>query len=286
MKNDLHIHSNFSACANVENSWENILTKMQEKGLDRVAITDHNTCLFHVINKFKDSSKIFDGEILPGMECDVVEDGIAFELLAYNFDVIQMFNWAYEVYGTLEIRQTRMKDKLCKIAKESRLKVDDEMKFNGKVEYAHNFMFNNLRKSAENDWLFEEYNIQNSSDFYRLSTSLKSFPMYLNMGEMWPNAEQVVDAVHKAGGIVVLAHPFNYKPNVDIEKLLQLSLDKKIYGVEVYHPSCDNAKIEYLLNFAKKNNLIITGGSDYHGTDRHNELGIKNIDENQNNINI
>ena len=36
-------------------------------------------------------------------------------------------------------------------------------------------------------------------------------------------------------------------------------------GVEAYHPSADAEKTEFLLNYARKNDLVITGGSDFHG---------------------
>ena len=286
MKNDLHMHTNFSACADKDNTWEKLLALMQDKGLERISITDHDTCIFHVINKFKDTSKIFKGEIIPGMECDVVEDGVTFELLAYNFDVMPIFNWAYNVYGTLEIRQTRIKNKLVQITKAKGFKLDESLAFNGKVDYAHKYVYENMQKFNENEWLFKQYNIQTLSDFYRLSTTTKDFPLYMNMNEFWPSVDVVANAIHNAGGIVVLAHPFNYKENVDVNKLLDIVLKKKIDGVEVYHPSCDEKKINFLLNFAKKNNLIITGGSDYHGTEKHKIIGIDNIDERQKEISL
>lgn len=286
MKNDLHIHTNFSACADKNNTWENLLALAQEKGLEKISITDHDTCIFHVINKFKNTSQIFKGEIIPGMECDVVEDGSTFELLAYNFDVMSIFNWAYNVYGTLEIRQTRIKNKLIQIVKAKEFKFDNNTPFKGKSDYAHKYVYENILKFKENMWLFEKYNIQTLSDFYRLSTTIKDFPLYVNMNEFWPNVDVVADAIHKAGGIVILAHPFNYKDNINVNNLLDIVLKKKIDGIEVYHPSCDEKKIKYLLNFAKKNKLIITGGSDYHGTEKHNMIGIENIDENQKEISL
>lgn len=280
MKNDLHMHSNFSACANVNNTWENLLIKMQERGLERISITDHDTCIFHVISKFRDAKKFFKGEIIPGMECDVVEDGITFELLAYNFDVMKIFNWSYEVYGTLEIRQNKIKDKLLKLTKERGFLIDENMEFNGKVEYAHKYIFENLQKFCENDWLFKKYGIENLTDFYRLSTTTKDFPLYMDMLSIWPSVDEVVNAIHAAGGIVVLAHPFNYK-NIEASRLLKIIEGKKIDGIEVYHPSCTPENIEFLLDYAKKRKLVVTGGSDYHGTEHENSIGIANIDEAQ-----
>ena len=46
-------------------------------------------------------------------------------------------------------------------------------------------------------------------------------------------------------------------------------------GIECYHPSAEeDNKINLLLEYCKKNNLYITGGSDFHGTNKPGvELG-------------
>ena len=100
MKNDLHLHTNLSACASRENTWESLLAKCEEAKLDRISVTDHNTCLFHIINMFTDTTPIFSGEIIPGMECCSITNGATIDLLAYNFDVLKAFDWSFQTYGT------------------------------------------------------------------------------------------------------------------------------------------------------------------------------------------
>ena len=122
MKNDLHVRTNFSASATVDCGYEKVLAKLQEEGIERASITDFDTCLFHVISKIFDISKFYKGEMLPGMECDVFYKGIVFELLAYDFDVFKTFEWSYKTYGTLEMRQTKIKDLLLNQVRESGFK--------------------------------------------------------------------------------------------------------------------------------------------------------------------
>lgn len=281
MNFDLHTHTNFSACASRENTWQNLLKKAQENKIDVLSVTDHNSCVFHVVNKFYNTKEFFSGNIITGMECDVVENGVAFELLAYNFDVIKIFNWAYKTYGTLETRQIEMKNRIVKKIKEIGLKYDEVKPYDANTQYAHNYIFENLIKHKENVEFFKRYNIETSSNFYRTSTGDINFPLHVNLDDLWPNVKQVKKAIKKAGGFVVLAHPYNYNEKVDVEELLKIALKNKLDGVEVYHPSCDKKKIDYLLNFAKKHNLVITGGSDYHGNERHSEIGIKKLIKNR-----
>lgn len=278
MKNDLHLHTNFSACADINNSYQSLLVKCEKSGLNRISITDHNTCLFHVINMFTDTTPLFSGEIIPGMECCAIENGITLDLLAYNFDVIKAFNWAFETYGTLEIRQTKMKNMLMDLAIKNSFKVDSSIRYNGKVEYAHKYVYNNLKMFSENNWIFEKFNICNYSDFYRTSSINKDFPLYIDLQNVWPSISTVVNAIHSMGGIVVLAHPYNYKKNVSADTLLKFALENNVDGIEVYHPSATKEQSAYLLNFAKEHNLKVSGGSDYHALPNKDSVGIINID--------
>ena len=71
----------------------------------------------------------------------------------------------------------------------------------------------------------------------------------------------VLHAIHEAGGVAVLAHPALYG-NLDLmQELTEQGLD----GIEVWHPSADAETVEMLRTFAKTNDLLMTGGSDFHG---------------------
>ena len=77
----------------------------------------------------------------------------------------------------------------------------------------------------------------------------------------YPEPREIVEAIHDAGGIAVLAHPALYHNMELLDELIAEGLD----GVEVWHPSADEETIETLRKIAKKNGLLMTGGSDFHG---------------------
>ncbi len=78
----------------------------------------------------------------------------------------------------------------------------------------------------------------------------------------YPDVNFVLDLIHSSKGVAVMAHPYLYD-NID---LLQDLIDAgKIDGIEVNHFSANNEQRENLMKTAKENNLIITGGSDFHG---------------------
>ena len=83
------------------------------------------------------------------------------------------------------------------------------------------------------------------------------------------NIVKLIDAIHQAGGIAVLAHPACcWAINLDkfVQKLISYGLD----GIEVYYPYARHRKIfkfhseEKVREIAEKYNLIKTGGTDCH----------------------
>ena len=72
---------------------------------------------------------------------------------------------------------------------------------------------------------------------------------------------EVVEAIHEAGGIAVLAHPGSSDSFELLEELIALGLD----GVEVWHPDNTEEQQAMLLEIAKKNGLLTVGGTDFKG---------------------
>lgn len=78
----------------------------------------------------------------------------------------------------------------------------------------------------------------------------------------YPDVKFVLELIKSARGVSVMAHPVQYD---NIELLEELASEGKIDGVEVYHYTADQAAQKKLLEIAEKYNLIVTGGSDFHG---------------------
>ena len=73
--------------------------------------------------------------------------------------------------------------------------------------------------------------------------------------------QHIIDIIHKAGGLAVMAHP---KLVTSDEYVLEM-LDYNFDGIEVYHSKHNDDDVERYKALAKDYNLFITGGSDYHG---------------------
>ena len=102
----------------------------------------------------------------------------------------------------------------------------------------------------------------------------KKYPN-MNFIEFRPPYKEVIDIIHKAGGKAFLAHPFEYKFKDTIEFINDLRKEKELDGIECFHPSANQEQRNILVDYAKSNNLYISGGSDYHGSPKPDiEIGI------------
>jgi predicted metal-dependent phosphoesterase TrpH len=86
--------------------------------------------------------------------------------------------------------------------------------------------------------------------------------------------ESSIEMISRAGGVTVLAHAFAHHrgPTITAEVIKELAgigLD----GVEVDHPDHDDQARQRLRDLAGDLDLIMTGSSDYHGTNKVIELG-------------
>jgi len=95
----------------------------------------------------------------------------------------------------------------------------------------------------------------------------KGQPAYADRYRLEPG--DAIRLVHNAGGLAVLAHPFDYAAAFDrlddkLAGLSALGLD----GLEAYYTGYNGEQIVDLLRLAKRHNLFATGGSDYHGSEK------------------
>ena len=81
-----------------------------------------------------------------------------------------------------------------------------------------------------------------------------------------PEAHEVISWITEAGGIPVLAHPFweglNKEESINTCRLL---MEQGLRGLEVFYGTFSERQISFNLNLARQFNLLITGGSDFHG---------------------
>ena len=102
-------------------------------------------------------------------------------------------------------------------------------------------------------------------------------PAYVERYKLTP--EEAIELVRSSGGLPVLAHPYIYnrygerKTGLDLETWLPRLCDAGLEGLETYYPNYPRSVSRQLLAQAIEYELVITGGSDFHGGRPGNGLG-------------
>ena len=245
---NLNLHSNYSL--NSKNTVNKILQNFD--GFDIISITDHN-CVKSCFELLNNSSLKY----INGLEADANLDGFTFDYLCYGFDLDEVNHYVSKTFMTIEERQFKIFNKLVELCKKENITLDMSIEYNPKIEYAHDAILRML----PNDFR-KKYELFDSSNFYRKGTLDKSFPLYIDMNFMWPSLTELINIIHKNGGLVFLAHPRNYK--YDYKTILDLN-KKIVDGNEISNNPQSPEEVDELYNYAMENNLKITYGTNYNG---------------------
>ncbi len=250
---DLHLHT--TASDGMLNPSE-LLDSVRAAKLAAFSITDHDTVAgYHEVAGLMIDN---DPELVVGLELSVATGGDDMHLLAYLFDVDNQ-----ELVETLErFRTERNQRGLKMVEKLNELGLD--LSFDAVVQAAGGAAIGrpHIADALETEGLVSSF----GEAFWKYIGN--SGPAYVPKSKILPN--EAIDLVHRAGGVVVLAHPFVNEMHKQVETLVDLGLD----GLEVCHYSHSRQKVRELEKMAIQFDLLPTGGSDYHGRQDHEgEIG-------------
>ena len=94
---DIHMHTLYSdGCKTVEE----ILKLCEDKKLEYISITDHNTCEAYY-DKSILNNKIFTGKIIKGCELNAEFRNRAIEILGYNIDTDIIMKWKIFIFAQI-----------------------------------------------------------------------------------------------------------------------------------------------------------------------------------------
>lgn len=263
---DLHIHTIYS---DGDKTVEEVLKMCEKRKLEYISITDHNNCEAYYDEILKNNN-IFSGIIIKGCEINAEFQNKAIEILAYNIDTDIITAWREKYYSIDQIKSNTKKiyDRFLNILDKKGIIYNREniRPQKDEKEYIERPIWEEIVKHPENkDIIGEEY-FNSLGIFFRKEITNPNSEYFLNRVGTFPKVEEVVDIIHQAGGKAFLAHPFEYKFDDTIKFINDLTQKVELDGIECFHPSSsDDNKKNILIDYARKNNLYISGGSDYHG---------------------
>jgi len=268
---DLHMHTTYS---DGTDTVKELLEKAEDIGLEVISITDHNTCkAYFEIEKFNVKEK-YKGDIIVGCEFTTSFDNRLIEVLGYGFDYKGVNKYLEEFYSDelvnkrTNILYNRLLDKIKELDLEFYLERVRDKKF--KNEFFERGIYEELVKYESNKEKLNEDVWASFSNFYRRGLTNPKSKLFINHAEFKPSIKEIVNLIHENDGIAFLAHPYQYKFEDTEEFLDRIYNEVALDGVECFYTTFSEEQTNYLLDFAKKRNLLISGGSDYHGTRKEN----------------
>ncbi len=245
---DLHCHTRLS---DGSLGIEEIIILAEKKGLQTIAITDHD-CLVGTV-RGKVIGQRHGVQVIPGVEfSSTYEDAnINLHILCYMPDYPNMLEGLCKRNSLARKRASHIM--MLQTAKRFPIATDFIIKCaTGSSNLYKKHIMQALIEcgyaDSFNGDLFEELFTKESEN------NILQVPKY-------ESTKDVIAAIHEAGGIAILAHPYLTNCVDLIPELAKLGID----GVEVVHPSASAEQQEELRKIASKIKLIITGGSDFHG---------------------
>ena len=253
---DLHIHSTASDGSYTPSQ---ILTLAQKQGVSAISITDHDTLdgLKELLNLPSNSGP----EWITGVEISC-EPPQSFKQLGS----IHLLGYGFSVYDkTLNNALSR--------AQEARKSRNPEII--GKLnDLGIGITLEEVEKRFGADQtgrphiaeLLKEKGVVKSFDEAFDRYLAKGKPAYVDKYKI--SCEQAIKIIHRAGGIPVLAHPglLDVTGPDQTEAFFDTLITFGLEGVEVYYTDHDADKTRYFRALADQKHLMITGGSDFHGS--------------------
>lgn len=245
-KIDLHIHSNFS---DGDDSVLELVSKIKCENIGLFSITDHDS-----VRSIEILDKISNIKYIPGVEMSSVMNTVKMHILGYGISS----------YGKI----SKICDEISKKRRGLTLEILDDLRKKGYYfdeEYLERF-------NREDGLILSKVDI---SKLLVKSGYVKDVPEafygilkpYSVGSKIRQDAEKIISSIKEDNGISILAHPGEIprKQNVDIARVIDEVCEIGIDGIEVCTPKHSYEEEKHFLNIARNKNILITGGSDYHG---------------------
>ncbi len=250
---DLHIHSKFS---DGTFSFSEIISRAAKSSLRCVSVTDHDNIDIYKSPEFLNYHG--EVEVIKGVELSVGYQRKEVHLLGYFPDGLDE-----NVFSSFaSMKQERLSRALAILGKLRQLGIDlDEEEFRGFVKDS------SAGRMHIAVFLRDKGFISSYSEAFSRYIG-EGCPAYIPRRRF--GFTEGVEFLKKQGALVFLAHPAVSGLDPVLTELASMGID----GIEAFYPGYSREKIDYYLNFARKHNLLASGGSDCHGEFRNNiEIG-------------
>lgn len=261
LRADLHIHTTAS-----DSRWtpRQVVEGCLAEGIGLLAVTDHDTAdaVLETEALALDAGLAF----LRGVEVSTIAQGLVLHILGYGIDP----------RDPLLVGVLRDNDRKLRATDDGDIRALIALGYD--IDYADYLSYTYDRTRGGFKSLNYCIDLGISADAYDFFGRIRA-----QLNHAWPDFAHPREAVHAirgAGGVPVLAHPgasLKDAGGVTEESLASL-LDLGIAGIECYSQYHDAPAAALCVDFCWSHDLLITGGSDYHGGFVGRQLGVPVVD--------
>lgn len=262
---DLHVHSN---CSDGTYSVRELVDYAIEKGLAAFALTDHDTVdgLDEILEYAKEleAKGVKVPEVIPGIEFSTEYHGKDVHIVGLYIDYHNE-RFVQKVAEFADGRVAR-NQKMCGKLQEAGIHITYELLLEEfpdcvitRAHYARYLLNHGYTKSMQE--AFDRY----IGDYA---------PCFVPREKVTP--PDVIQLILEAGGIPVLAHPILYHlSDANLDTLVKECKEAGLIGIEAIYSTYNSAEERQIRKLADKYHLLISGGSDFHGSNKPGlDLGI------------
>lgn len=257
---DLHTHTNIS---DGTLSPEAVVRRAREKNLSVIAITDHD-----IVDGVAEALRVGQEiglRVIPGVEVSADSRAGAMHVLGYFID-----------HRDEALRQA-LKE-LRRYREERNPKIVRKLN-----DLGFDITYDEIKTKAGYGSVGRPHFAAVMLDKGYVSSIQEAFDKYLKAGaaahvdKKRLTPANAIEMIHAAGGLAVMAHPIRLKlkDEADLEQLVRECVEHGLDGLEVYYSDHGPELTQQLLDLARRFDLLVFGGSDFHGQNKpHIDLGV------------
>ncbi len=257
--NRVDFHTHTSASDGIKTPSE-LIDLAIENGLVVMAVTDHDTV--DGIDEALDYAEERGFDLIPGIEFSIDHDRGSFHLIGLNIDHTEP-----ELQGAIKVLAEHRDTRAARIVEDLNnhgigITYDEVVQEAGsgsvgRPHIARVLVRHGLGESVRD--IFDNFLV-------------KGTPGYVKKYKI--GIDHAIMVIKKAGGLPLIAHPvsLDFGSFDEFESLLVDMVQRGVRGFEVYAPMHTEDQVSLFLEIARTHDLIISGGSDYHG-DKNEKLG-------------
>lgn len=254
---DLHVHSSHS---DGTDSPSEVIRRAAARGLAAIALTDHDT-----VSGISEALEAARQETLAGRPIRLIP-GIEISAGYKDRDI--------HILGLFLQWQDSALNKALEIAVASREQRNETMAKRLR-DAGISITVEALRKGEPDTVITRAHFAKFLTENGYVRTKSEAFEKYLDVSTPYyvPREyiapSEAVRLIKNAGGIAVLAHPLLYESTLEgTQELIAHAVQSGIEGIEAIYSSNTNSDEQLARSYAANYQLLITGGSDYHGSNK------------------